>query len=191
MRIKVFVSIFSLIILISTNTFAQNHSSIDDKKHTIVQPIKAVKELKLKNIKAEFTVDPHEPAPPLTQMWVNGVLSSKCGKNWEEFPRSGTSATSCGHGGPLLRVAVLEIGYGSSHPSVRYQDNPLGSAYETEPLCDHGSGTIGKCSRGQTVAAFKRYYNLDGRSVPGYFTYENTSINAPRNTMFTSINILP
>ncbi|RFA26258.1 hypothetical protein CAI21_17415 [Alkalilimnicola ehrlichii] len=134
---------------------------------------------------------PRQPAPPLTDMWVLGVYSTNCGGgSWEVFPSPGTFATSCGHGGPTFRVAVIEVGYGSN-PIARYQSGQLGSAYDVELWCEQFGGGLAPCSPGQTVVAFVRYYNLDGRSVPGQFQYQNTSTNSPWNTMSTSINILP
>ncbi|MFG1496709.1 YolA family protein [Saccharospirillum sp. HFRX-1] len=128
------------------------------------------------------------PAPPLTLVSVLGVYSSSCG--WE-YPPSGAFSTSCNHGGSIMRVAVLELGYGSNR--VAWMNGsvlPSSAMYNRQPVCSNVYGELDlDCSPGQTVVGFVNYYNLDGE-VDGQFRFQDTSTNSPFNTMSVEINIL-
>jgi len=129
---------------------------------------------------------PRAPAPPLTAMWVYAVGSTNCG--WEYT--AGLTTTTCDHGGPELRTAVLEIGYGASR--VAWMNSglvPSGSMYASTPVCVTGGYYTWPCTAGQTVVGFLNEYNLDGNQS-GLFKYQNTSSNSPFNTMSVQINIL-
>ncbi|WP_165789459.1 DUF4879 domain-containing protein [Billgrantia endophytica] len=186
-----------MVLIFGASALAQDGDE-EQEGRPVVPAIVAIEELESEGVQAEFDAvadtdesAPRQPASPLTEMWVFAVYSSDCG-DWEIFPSPGTLSTSCGHGGASLRAAVLEVGYGSN-PIAWYQGGQLPSSanYETELWCDQGGGVLAPCSPGQTVAAFLRYYNLDGSSVSGIFAYQNTSTNSPWNTLSTSINILP
>lgn len=124
-------------------------------------------------------------APPLTAMWVYAVGSSNCG--WEYT--AGLYSTSCDHGGPLLRAAVLEIGYGGN--DVAWMNGgllPTTAQYASTPVCVTGGYYTWPCTAGQTVVGFLNEYYLDGHQN-GIFKYQNTSMNSPWNTMSVQISI--
>jgi len=147
----------------------------------------------VKQVQAEvadaFQVDSGEvplgAAPPLTAIWVYAVGSSKCG--WESTVNQ--RETQCDHGGPQLRTAVLEIGYGRN-PIVWMQGGalPNGALYARTTVCITNGYYTWPCKPGQTVAGWLNEYNLDGHQL-GIFRYQNTSINAPWNTIAVQISI--
>ncbi len=131
---------------------------------------------------------PLAPAPPLTRMFVFAVGSTNC--NWEYMTSVGQLATTCNHGGAQMSAAVLEIGYGSN--PIAWMSGtvlPNSANYQTTPVCIVGTRYDWPCSPGATIVGFLRYYNLNGYQN-GLFRYQNTSINAPMNTLSTRINIL-
>ncbi|GAA0918983.1 hypothetical protein GCM10009552_39020 [Rothia nasimurium] len=126
------------------------------------------------------------PAPALSSIRVYGVGSSNCG--WE-YPAAGQMTTNCDHGGAQLRVAVLEIGYGSN--AIAWMNGgqlPRSAQYASTTVCITGSNYTWPCTAGQTVVGWLNEYNLDGQQS-GLFKYQNTSTNAPWNTISTQINI--
>ncbi|WP_366144632.1 YolA family protein [Idiomarina sp.] len=132
------------------------------------------------------SVTPFAPAPPLTDMWVYAVGSSDCG--WEET--AGLSVTTCDHGGTQLRVAILEIGYGSNEIAWMNGGQLTNSdQYSSTPVCVTGGYYSWPCSAGQTVVGYLNEYSVDGYQN-GIFKYQNTSTNSPWNTMSVQISIL-
>jgi len=127
------------------------------------------------------------PAAPLSRVVVAGVGSSQAG-GWEYMTTPGQLSTVQDHGGAELSVVIMEVGYGGS-PSASMNGAllPRSAEYKTEPLCLNG-GEYTPCGVGQTYAAWLRYYQLDG-AQEGNFHYQNTSINAPFNTLGTDIYI--
>ena len=128
------------------------------------------------------------PAPALTAMWVYAVGSSNIG--WEVMQTRGQFSTKQNHGGALMRAAVIEIGYGYS-PFAYMQGSllPASKIYQTDSVCIVGGYYTWPCPAGYTVVGYFRYINLDGYQN-GQFSYRNTSVNSPWNTMSTWINIL-
>jgi hypothetical protein len=125
-------------------------------------------------------------APPLSSMWVYAVGSTNCG--WEST--AGLSTTACNHGGPELRAAVLEIGYGSNR--VAWMNGsvlPSSAMYASTPVCVTNGYYSWPCTAGQTVYGFLNEYTLDGRDN-GLFRYQDTSTNSPWNTLSVQISIL-
>jgi hypothetical protein len=126
------------------------------------------------------------PAPPLTTIWVYGVGSTNCG--WEYT--SDLYLTKCDHGGGELRVAILEIGYGANRiASMNGGVLPSSAMYASTTVCVTGGRYTWPCTAGQTVVGFLNEYNVDGNES-GTFRYQNTSSNAPWNTVSAQINIL-
>ncbi|SEU35463.1 protein of unknown function [Stigmatella erecta] len=126
------------------------------------------------------------PAPPLSHLQVYAVGSSNQG--WE-YPSANTYATALDHGGPVLLVVILEIGYGYSRfAKMNGGQLPSSANYLDEALCWNAYGQLAYCSAGQTVAGWLRYYDVSGYES-GSFTYQNTSTNSPWNTMYTQISI--
>lgn len=131
------------------------------------------------------SASPYAPAPALSNMWVYAVGSTNC--DWEYT--SGLSTTACDHGGPELRVAVLEIGYGSNRVAWMIGGLlPSSAMYESTLVCVTGGYYTWPCSAGQTAVGFLNKYRLDGHQS-GQFKYQNTSSNAPFNTMSVQISI--
>ena len=123
------------------------------------------------------------PAAPLTKMRIYAVGSSNC--DWER--PEGQFTTTCDHGGAVLRVAVLEVGYGFTPQASMMGDNlPSSALIETIPVCMYGD-LPGDC-HGQSIEGFIRVFKLDGYQN-GQFVYQNRSVNAPGNTMSTWIII--
>ncbi|MBP2859461.1 YolA family protein [Dickeya oryzae] len=127
------------------------------------------------------------PAPALSRVAVYAVGSSNCG--WEPMTSLGQFSTTCDHGGSQLRVAVQEIGYGSN--PVAWMNSgllPRSANYQTDTICNVGGQYTFPCPAGYTVVGWMRYYNLDGNES-GQFQFQDTSTNAPRNTLSTQITI--
>lgn len=123
------------------------------------------------------------PAAPLTRMEVYAIWSSNCG--WEST--RGKYATTCDHGGAQLRVFVLEVGYGFNRKaSMLGDDLPRAGIVDTLDVCMVGDQPY-NC-HGQSIEAFIHEIKLDGYQN-GQFVYQNTSVNAPQNTMSTWIRI--
>ncbi len=123
------------------------------------------------------------PAAPLTRMEVFAVYSSNCGL---ESTR-GKYTTTCDHGGSVLRVFVLEVGYGFNRKaSMLGDDLPRAGIVDTLDVCMIGDQPY-KC-HGQSIEGFIHEIKLDGYQG-GQFVYQNTSVNAPQNTMSTWIII--
>jgi len=125
------------------------------------------------------------PAPPLTELTIHAVNSTNCG--WENT--TGKATTTCDHGGPMLRVAVLEIGYGSNR--VAWMGGgllPRTAMYESALVCISGGRYSWPCKPGQSAVGFVRYYKLDGQQS-GLFQYQSTSTNAPYNKVSAQIMI--
>lgn len=124
------------------------------------------------------------PAPGLSYLQITNVGSSNVG--WELVSAMQTT-TAFDHGGMQLRVVTDEIGYGNL-PIARHNGAVLPSSanYATQQICWNGSTYIIPCSPGQTVAGWRRYWNLDAHQN-GTFSYQNTSTNSPWNTLSDSL----
>jgi Domain of unknown function (DUF4879) len=125
------------------------------------------------------------PAPPLSYVQIRYVGSSTQG--WEPIA-DGNFTTSLDHGGALMRVVTVEVGYGSSR-IARMNGSVLPSSanYQSDAFCS--SNFLTPCQPGQTIVGFTRYWNVDGYPG-GTFSYQSTSINYPFNTMSDTLNIL-
>jgi len=126
------------------------------------------------------------PAPKLTELQVYSVESTKCG-----FENTvGLQTTKCNHGGSVkLRVAVLEIGYGSNR--FAWMNGKQVKSINDIPICSFYNNYARTCRPGQTVIGFLVNYNIDG-SQSGMFKCQSTSIiNASPNlnTLYTEIYI--
>ncbi|WP_158621434.1 DUF4879 domain-containing protein [Corallococcus aberystwythensis] len=128
------------------------------------------------------------PAPALSYVQVYAVGSSNVG--WE-YVSASQFTTAYDHGGDVLLVAVLELGYGTSRYVTMAGSLVSGSAnYANDSICDDGFGGLAlPCSPGQTIVGFMRYYDVSGNQS-GSFYYQSTSINSPFNTMSDSMSIL-
>ena len=125
-------------------------------------------------------------AQGLQYLQVAAVLSASGG--WESIGAY-QMATSRDHGGGSLRVVTEEIGYGNV--LVARMNGillPASANYQNESICFNGRAATTRCSSGQTVVGYRRYWKLDGNQR-GTFSYQNTSMNSPWNTMSDSIYI--
>lgn len=154
--------------------------------HTALPPLEMPAGTRIVGVR-EVAGQARAPAPPLSQVAVEAVGSSQAG-GWEYMTTLGQLSTLRDHGGAELSVVVLEVGYGGSpSASINGALLPRSAEYKTEPLCLNG-GSLTPCGIGQTYVAWRRYYQLDG-TQEGNFRYQNTSINAPFNTVSTDIYI--
>jgi hypothetical protein len=121
-------------------------------------------------------------APPLTQLKVLKVESPACGY---ESIAQGQAETRCNHTGPNIRVFVLEVGYGrEAHVAL---DGFAVNGTRT-PVCAFDNGNLTDCTVGRKTVGFLYIFDLAGKQQ-GTFTFSNTSINAPGNTLSTQLYI--
>ncbi|UVM51303.1 MULTISPECIES: YolA family protein [unclassified Pseudomonas] len=121
-------------------------------------------------------------APPLSQVKVLKVESPGCGF---ESIADGQAQTRCDHKGPNIKVYVLEVGYGrQAHVAL--------DGFEVDgtrtKVCAFDNGNLTDCSERTKVVGFLYIFDLKGKQ-DGNFTFSNTSINAPGNTMSTQLYI--
>ena len=121
-------------------------------------------------------------APPLTQVKVLKVESPGCG--FEDIAE-GQAQTRCNHSGPNIKVYVLEVGYGRQ-PQVALDGFEVDGT--RTKVCAFANGNLTDCSERTKVVGYLYIFNLAGKQE-GTFTFSNTSINAPRNTMSTQLYI--
>ncbi len=122
-------------------------------------------------------------APPLSSAQVLKVQSAACGiENISE----GQDKTACDHGGANIKVYVLEMGYGRV-PHVALDGFGL-DGMKTQ-VCAFGNGNLTECTGAATRIVGALYiYDLGGKQE-GTFTFSNTSLNAPGNTISTQLYI--
>jgi len=134
------------------------------------------------------SVTPAASASPLTRVAVYAVGSTLYG-GYEYMTTLGQLSTVWDHGGTQLRVVVQEIGYGGT-PTAYMAGTLLAAAknYQNTPICIVGGYYTSPCPAGYTIVGWYRYFNLDGYNS-GQFTYRNTSLNSPWNTLSTGIYI--
>lgn len=121
-------------------------------------------------------------APPLTQLKVLKVESPACG--FEDISE-GQSQTRCNHTGPNIKVYVLEVGYGRA-AQVRLDGFEVNGT--RTPVCAFDNGNLTECTAGKKTVGYLYILDLAGKQE-GTFTFSNTSINAPGNTMSTQLYI--
>ncbi|WP_077046010.1 DUF4879 domain-containing protein [Pseudomonas sp. KK4] len=122
-------------------------------------------------------------APPLTQVKVLKVESPGCGF---ESIDEGQAQTRCNHSGPNIRIYVLEVGYGRSQPHVGLDGFDINGT--RTPVCAFDNGNLTDCTVGRKTVGYLYVFDMAGKQE-GTFTFSNTSINAPGNTMSTQLYI--
>ena len=122
-------------------------------------------------------------ADPLTQVKVIKVQSPACGL---EDIGDGQTQTQCNHSGPSIKVYVLEVGYGQSQPHATLDGFEVNGT--RAPVCAFDNGNLTECTPGNKTVGSLYTFDLAGKQE-GTFTFSNTSINAPRNTMSTQLYI--
>ncbi|VVN84094.1 DUF4879 domain-containing protein [Pseudomonas fluorescens] len=121
-------------------------------------------------------------APPLSQVQVLKVESPGCGF---ESIAQGQEQTRCDHSGANIRVYVLEVGYGrGAHVGL---DGFEVNGTRT-PICAFDNGNLTECTVGKKTVGYLYVFDLAGKQE-GTFTFSNTSINAPGNTLSTQLYI--
>jgi hypothetical protein len=122
-------------------------------------------------------------APPLTSAQVLKVQSATCGI---ENISAGQERTTCDHGGANIKVYVLEMGYGRT-PQAGIDGFSVAGVQAN--VCAYANGNPTQCTSTETRIVGKLYiYDLGGKQE-GTFTFSNTSINAPGNTVSTELYI--
>ena len=122
-------------------------------------------------------------APPLSEVKVIKVQSASCGL---EDIGDGQAQTRCDHSGPGIKVYVLEIGYGQSQPQATLDGFEVNGT--RSPVCAFDTGNLTECSPGRKTVGSLYTFDLAGKQE-GTFSFSNTSINAPRNTLSTQLYI--
>lgn len=122
-------------------------------------------------------------APPLSQVKVIKVQSSACGL---EDIADGQAQTQCNHNGASIKVYVLEVGYGQNQPQAALDGFEVNGT--RAPVCAFDTGNLTECTPGSKTVGSLYTFDLAGKQE-GTFTFSNTSINAPRNTMSTQLYI--
>ncbi|HCS46113.1 MAG TPA: DUF4879 domain-containing protein [Pseudomonas sp.] len=121
-------------------------------------------------------------APPLSQVKVLKVESPGCG--FENIAQ-GQEQTRCNHSGPNIRVYVLEVGYGRG-AQVGLDGFEVNGT--RTPICAFDNGNLTECTVGKKTVGYLYVFDLAGKQE-GAFTFSNTSINAPGNTLSTQLYI--
>jgi hypothetical protein len=120
-------------------------------------------------------------APPLSQVEILKVESQSCGL---EDVSDGRDKTACDHQGPNIKVYVLEIGYGRQ-PRVALDGFEVNGTRAA--VCEEGSSLV-PCGNAGITVGYIYTFDLAGKQE-GTFTFSNTSLNAPGNSMSAQIYI--
>lgn len=118
-----------------------------------------------------------QPAPPLSSVAITAVNSSQ-NPSWELI-QSGNFSTSKDHGGRSLCVQTEERGYGQSQSVL----------LNGKKMTQRSSTAI--TGFGRIIVGWKREwcYTSSTSFSSGRVIFQATSINAPRNTLSTALNI--
>lgn len=121
-------------------------------------------------------------AAALSQVKVLKVESPACG--FEDIA-PGQERTRCDHSGSNIKIYVLEVGYGRrAHVAL---DGFEVNGTRT-PVCAFDNGNLTECTAGKKTVGYLYIFDLAGKQE-GTFTFSNTSINAPGNTLSTQLYI--
>lgn len=119
-------------------------------------------------------------APPLSEVRVFKVESAAC---TETIPERVNTTQMCTHRGPT-KVSVMEVGLGNN-PVGRFNGAVLDD--QRTAVCQVGSISQA-CSGAGTLVGYIYVFELNVQAQ-GWFEYSNASINPPRNTLKTLLNI--
>lgn len=120
-------------------------------------------------------------APPLSRVEILKVESTSCGL---EDVSDGREQTRCDHNGPHIKVYVLEIGYGHQ-PHVTLDGFEVNGT--RAPVCQNVTSVVA-CGPSGVTLGYLYIFDLAGKQE-GTFSFRNTSINAPGNTLGAQIYI--
>ena len=121
-------------------------------------------------------------APPLSEVKVLKVESPGCG--FEDITE-GQAQTRCNHSGLKIKVYVLEVGYGRQ-PRVAMDGFEVNGT--RTKVCAFNNGNLTDCTERTKMVGYLYIFDLAGKQE-GTFTFSNTSINAPGNTLATQLYI--
>lgn len=119
-------------------------------------------------------------APPLSEVRVFKVESAGC---TETIPERVNTTQMCTHRG-ATKVSVMEVGLGNN-PVGRFNGAVLDG--QRTAVCQVGSISQA-CSGAGTLMGYIYVFELNVQAQ-GWFEYSNASINPPRNTLKTLLNI--
>ena len=119
-------------------------------------------------------------APALSEVRVFKVESAGCS---ETIPERAQGTQMCTHRGPT-KVSVMEVGLGNN-PVGRFNGAELSGT--RTPVCQVGNVSQA-CTGTGTLMGYIYVFDLDVKAQ-GWFEYSNSSINPPRNTLKTLLNI--
>ncbi|WP_347902141.1 DUF4879 domain-containing protein [Pseudomonas purpurea] len=121
-------------------------------------------------------------AAPLSEVKVLKVESPSCG--FEDIDE-GQAQTRCDHSGASIKVYVLEIGYGRM-PHVGLDGFEIDGTRTR--VCAFDNGNLTECTANSKIVGYLYIFDLAGKQQ-GTFTFSNTSLNAPGNTLSTQLYI--
>ncbi|MCF5052215.1 DUF4879 domain-containing protein [Pseudomonas syringae] len=119
-------------------------------------------------------------APALSEVRVFKVESSRC---TETIPERAQSTQMCTHRGPT-KVSVMEVGLGNN-PVGLFNGAVLNG--QRTPVCQVGNISEA-CQGAGTLMGYIYVFDVEVADQ-GWFEYSNSSINPPRNTLKTLLNI--
>lgn len=119
-------------------------------------------------------------APALSEVRVFQVQSARC---TETIPERASSTQMCTHRGPT-QVSVMEVGLGNN-PVGLFNGAVLNG--QRTAVCQVGNISQA-CNGAGTLMGYIYVFDLNVEG-PGGFEYSNSSINPPRNTLRTTLNI--
>ena len=119
-------------------------------------------------------------APALSEVRAFKVESANC---TETIPERTSTTQMCTHRGPT-KVSVMEVGLGNN-PVGLFNGAQLNG--QRTPVCQVGNVSQA-CAGGGTLMGYIYVFDLNVEAQ-GWFEYSNSSINPPRNTLKTLLNI--
>ncbi len=119
-------------------------------------------------------------APPLSEVRVFKVESAAC---TETIPERVNTTQMCTHRGPT-QVSVMEVGLGNN-PVGLFNGAVLNG--QRTAVCQVGNISQA-CTGAGTLMGYIYVFELNVQAQ-GWFEYSNASINPPRNTLKTLLNI--
>lgn len=189
-------SFLTFMVLFSPNSFAAEKSNVeldfDPLEEQLLQEIKKTypnaqfidlteeeySNLQNKHLQSNDDVGIMAPAPPLSFLQVYAVRSSNY-LNFQEYEYFSENQMSSlyDHGGSQMQIVTVELGYGQQ--GVAKMNNIQLSLIQSRPIDLNGD---------YIVDGFFKWWNANGYQS-GTFSYQNTSLNSPWNTMYDSIYI--
>lgn len=135
----------------------------------------------------EFPKNSEHNLLPLTTLYITTVIST-LEPDGEEI-KAEQLRTKKHHGGTKVLVTTVELGFGSYHSGVMNGSIlPPTSLINSLELCKKRDGSIGSCSRGESIIGYRRTWNIAGYGN-GEFYLQAISNEYPHNTKSTRLYI--